>query len=146
MSTRFMHNVQRSAGAAVWALPHGASTTLVVGPTPRVLQVIEGRLWLTTPGTADDAALDLWLQPGESVELDPGAHHIEELAHHPRALPGYVATPSVVDREQAAPPLQILDGAHRPAFPQRIARRGVGQRFGLQVESRTAAAATGVLA
>jgi hypothetical protein len=78
MSTRFMHNVQRSAGAAVWALPEGTSTTLEVGPAPRVLQVIEGKLWLTTPGTADDAALDLWLTPGESVELDAGAEVVME--------------------------------------------------------------------
>ena len=78
MSTRFMHNVQRSAGAAVWVLPQGTSTTLEVGPAPRVLQVIEGRLWLTTPGTDDDAALDLWLMPGESVELDAGAEVVME--------------------------------------------------------------------
>ena len=78
MSTRFMHNVQRSTGAAVWALPKGASTTLAVGPAPRVLQVVEGRLWLTTPGTDDDAALDLWLMPGESVELDAGAEVVME--------------------------------------------------------------------
>jgi len=77
MSTRFMHNVQRSSGAAVWALPEGAST-LVVGPAPRVLQVVEGRLWLTTSGTADDAALDLWLLPGESVEIDAGAEVVME--------------------------------------------------------------------
>ena len=78
MSTRFMHNVQRSSGAAVWALAKGTSTTLAVGPAPRVLQVVEGRLWLTTPGTADDAALDLWLMPGESVELDAGAEVVME--------------------------------------------------------------------
>src|SRR6185295_6624674 len=52
--------------------------TLVVGPAQRVLKVVEGRLWLTTSGTAEDAALDVWLQPGESVELDAGAEVVME--------------------------------------------------------------------
>jgi hypothetical protein len=61
-------------------------------------------------------------RPGRGVERDPGADHFEQFAHHPRAFAGDVAAPAIVDREQAAPPREVLDGAHRPALPQRVAR------------------------
>jgi hypothetical protein len=85
-------------------------------------------------------------RPGRRFERDRGADHIEKLAHHSRALAGNVPPPAVVNREQAAPPREVLDGAHRPALPGRVARRGIGQRFGLHVDPVPQPAATGVLA
>lgn len=46
--------------------------TLRIGPGPRVLQVREGRLWLTSPGSADELSMDVWMLSGESVELPDG--------------------------------------------------------------------------
>ena len=43
-----------------------------------MLRVCEGRLWLTTAGTADEAATDLWLEPGEEVELASGLEVVME--------------------------------------------------------------------
>lgn len=37
-----------------------------------MLQVCEGRLWLTTSGTAHRASMDVWLVPGDSVALPAG--------------------------------------------------------------------------
>ena len=77
MNSTLMHKSQRS-GASVWSLAGNASTTLRVGPGARVLRVCEGRLWLTTAGTADEAATDLWLEPGEEVELASGLEVVME--------------------------------------------------------------------
>ena len=71
MNAEFMQKVQRS-GDAVWTLPKGTSTTLQVGPGPRVIQVCQGRLWLTSSGTEDEASIDVWLTPGDSLELPAG--------------------------------------------------------------------------
>jgi hypothetical protein len=77
MNSTLMRRTQRSADA-VWSLPARTSTTLRVGPGARVLQVREGRLWLTTAGTADEAATDLWLEAGDSVDLADGLEVVME--------------------------------------------------------------------
>ena len=77
MNSTLMRKSQRS-GDSTWALPVQTPRTLRVGPGPRVLQVQEGRLWLTTAGTADEAATDLWLEAGESVDLAHGLEVVME--------------------------------------------------------------------
>jgi hypothetical protein len=72
-----MHKAQRS-GTSIWSLPTRASRKMRVGPGPRVLRVCEGRLWLTTKGTATEAATDLWLEPGDEVELAAGLEIVME--------------------------------------------------------------------
>jgi len=84
-----MHKSQRSEDS-IWSLPARASRTLRVGPGPRVLQVQDGRLWLTTSGNADEAATDLWLEAGESVELADGLEVVMEAwptAHYRLMVP-----------------------------------------------------------
>ena len=71
MAHGFMLEGQRSSDST-WTLPERESTTLEIGPGARVLQVCEGRLWLTGAGTATSAARDVWLLPGDSVELPAG--------------------------------------------------------------------------
>jgi hypothetical protein len=44
----------------------------------RLLQACEGRLWVTTEGTAAHAALDVWLMPGETLALEPGTDVVLE--------------------------------------------------------------------
>ena len=77
MNSTLMRKSQRS-GDSIWSLPAQTSRTLRVGPGPRLLQVQDGRLWLTTSGTADEAATDLWLEAGESVELGDGLEVVME--------------------------------------------------------------------
>ena len=77
MNSTLMRKSQRS-GDSIWSLPARTSRTLRVGPGARVLQVQDGRLWLTTSGTADEAATDLWLEAGESVELGDGLEVVME--------------------------------------------------------------------
>ena len=77
MNSTLMHKAQGSA-ASIWSLPTRASRTMRVGPGPRVLRVCEGRLWLTTEGTATEAATDLWLEPGDEVELAAGLEIVME--------------------------------------------------------------------
>jgi len=71
MAHGFMLEGQRS-NDSTWSLPEGTSTALEIGPGARVLQVCAGRLWLTSAGTAISAARDVWLLPGESIELPAG--------------------------------------------------------------------------
>ncbi len=77
MEQQLMRGLQRSSDP-VWSLPARASTTLRVGPGSRVLRVCEGRLWLTPSGTAREASIDLWLMPGDSVELAAGLSIVME--------------------------------------------------------------------
>ena len=77
MNSTLMRKSQRS-GNSIWSLPVQTPRTLRVGPGPRVLQVQEGRLWLTTAGTDDEAAIDLWLEAGESVDLADGLEVVME--------------------------------------------------------------------
>ena len=71
MARGFMLEGERSSDST-WSLPERASTTLEIGPGARVLHVCAGRLWLTSSGTATTAARDVWLLPGDSVELPAG--------------------------------------------------------------------------
>jgi hypothetical protein len=75
--SRFMPNLQRFSTDAVWSLGRGASTTLALR-APRVLQVCEGRLWLTAEGSAERASADVWLLPGDTLALEPGARAVVE--------------------------------------------------------------------
>ena len=77
MNSTLMQKSQRS-GDSTWSMPAQTSQTLRVGPGARVLQVQEGRLWLTTSGNAEEAAPDLWLEAGESVELADGLEVVME--------------------------------------------------------------------
>ena len=98
MNSTLMHKSQRS-GASVWSLEANVSTTLRVGPGARVLRVCEGRLWLTTAGTADEAATDLWLEPGEEVELASGLEVVMEA--WPAARHQLLVPPSACSRAAA---------------------------------------------
>jgi len=77
MKNRFMHKLQRSDDDAVWWLGRGTSTTLHVRER-RVLQACEGRLWVTAEGNDEEAALDVWLMPGDTVSLEPGTRIVVE--------------------------------------------------------------------
>jgi len=44
----------------------------------RLIQACEGRLWATTEGTHDHAALDVWLTPGQTLALEPGTDVVLE--------------------------------------------------------------------
>ena len=63
---------------ALWTLAQGQAMRITVGPGPRQLRVIEGQLWLTTEGSRDVPAEDIWLQPGEPMELPAGSEWVVE--------------------------------------------------------------------
>lgn len=107
MDQQFMRELQRSSDP-VWSLPARASTTLRVGPGSRVLQVCEGRLWLTTSGTARKASIDLWLLPGDSVELAAGLSVVME---------GWPSARFQV----LVPPVSCRTGWHAPEVLARVA-------------------------
>jgi hypothetical protein len=98
MNSTLMHKSQRSVDS-IWSLPARIRGRLRVGPGPRVLQVQDGRLWLTTSGNADEAATDLWLEAGESVELADGLEVVME-ALAGSALPADGSAVGVPGRER----------------------------------------------
>ena len=78
MKHGFMHRIQRSTVDAVWWVGRGASTTVTARGGSRVLQVCEGRLWVTAEGSDERPAPDVWLMPGESVTLEAGTSVVVE--------------------------------------------------------------------
>ena len=107
MADGFMLEGQRSSDST-WTLPERESTTLEIGPGARVLQVCAGRLWVTAAGTATCAARDVWLLPGDSVELPAGLTVV--LEGWPNA------------RFQLLVPWQACRRGRRAGLPARIAR------------------------
>jgi hypothetical protein len=63
---------------ALWTVQQGEALSLTIGPGPRELSVAEGRLWLTQQGSAERPADDLWLEPGQSVQLASGSQVVIE--------------------------------------------------------------------
>ena len=53
-------------------LPAGTATTLRARTARQVVHLWEGRLWLTTSGSHDRLASDVWLEPGDRYELQAG--------------------------------------------------------------------------
>ncbi|WP_162255190.1 DUF2917 domain-containing protein [Rhizobacter sp. Root1221] len=76
MSVQLMSKSQQRD--ALWTLAPGQATRLTVGPGPRQLRVVDGWLWLTTEGTRDLPAEDVWLLPGEPMELPAGSEWVVE--------------------------------------------------------------------
>ncbi len=73
-----MSSVHHSAGSKdAWHLARQQVRRMTIGPGPRRLQVQSGCLWLTID-RAGDAAEDVWLTPGDSVELPTGARLLLE--------------------------------------------------------------------
>ena len=84
MKNALMQKVQRSSGDAVWTLAPGASMKLAAHGHRRLLQACDGRVWVTTEGTEERAALDVWLLPGETLALEPGTDVVLEGWPHAR--------------------------------------------------------------
>jgi hypothetical protein len=80
MPHRPMTISQHSAmpAAADWRLAAGQARRLKIGPGPRALQMLEGRLWLTARAQAGTPPPDLWLQAGETLRLADGSQWVIE--------------------------------------------------------------------
>lgn len=63
-----------SQSQSLWTLSQGEALSLDIGPGERELSVAQGRLWLTQAGCLED----LWLEPGQSVQLAGGARVVVE--------------------------------------------------------------------
>lgn len=77
MSKSLMIHAQQS-NDSVWRLGKGQAMQLAIGPGVRRLRLREGRLWLTESGGAERAAEDIWLAPGDAVELASGTRVVAE--------------------------------------------------------------------
>jgi Protein of unknown function (DUF2917) len=69
MDTSLMTQPQESD--VQWNLSEGTALRLSAAPTPRVLAVTAGRVWLTSSSAAADPAPDVWLAAGESARVAP---------------------------------------------------------------------------
>jgi hypothetical protein len=67
-----------SGSQSLWMLDQGEALSLTIGPGQRELSVAEGRLWLTQQGSAEQPAQDVWLEPGQSVQLASGSKVVVE--------------------------------------------------------------------
>jgi hypothetical protein len=63
---------------ALWEISEGEALSLTIGPGQRELSVAEGRLWLTLQGSSERPAQDIWLEPGQSVQLASGSRVVVE--------------------------------------------------------------------
>lgn len=67
-----------SQSQALWTLEQGQALRMEIGPGERVLEVSEGRVWLTKSGAAAQPATDIWLAAGESMSLPAGTEVVVE--------------------------------------------------------------------
>ncbi|MCH7343083.1 DUF2917 domain-containing protein [Pelomonas sp. CA6] len=65
---------------ASWALESGEVLRLPIGPGPRRLRVLEGRIWATPQGSrkAGSVTPDWWLDAGQTLDLPSGAELVIE--------------------------------------------------------------------
>lgn len=70
--------INRQQRDALWTLVPGQAIRLSAGPSLRQLRVLEGVLWLTTRGRWGLPAEDIWLQPGETIDLPAGSEWVVE--------------------------------------------------------------------
>ncbi len=117
MNDALMRHPQHNATfpTAAWELPQGQALRLTVGPGPRNLQVLQGRLWLTRQGTAGAAAEDIWLQSGDEMALESGSEWVAE--GWPQARFHLLVPPSACVRRRA--PVVSASSAWRRAWPAR---------------------------
>ena len=71
-------SILQQSSQALWQLSQGEALSITIGPGSRELSVAEGRLWLTLQGRADAPAEDVWLEPGQSVQLASGSRVVVE--------------------------------------------------------------------
>lgn len=107
--SRQQHLQFAHAQQALWTVASGEALSLIVGPGQRELSVAAGRLWLTLEGTAERPAEDLWLEPGQSVQLASGSKIVIEA--WPEAQFQLLVPPA------ACPQLQRQRAAHRGGAP-----------------------------
>ncbi len=70
-----MRKVHEHSAPWAWALAGHEAATLSASPLARWLRVDEGCLWVT-PEQAGPETEDLWLQPGDSLELPAGTRWV----------------------------------------------------------------------
>ena len=78
MTTADLMTKSQQSESAAWTLAPGQVRTLTTGPGERLLRVVEGRVWMTLPGSVDEPAEDLWLESGDSAVLPEGSHLLLE--------------------------------------------------------------------
>lgn len=98
-------SIQQAADhGADWRLGRGEALKLPIGPGPRELKVLEGRVWLTRDGRLNRPALDVWLEAGDSLTVPSGAELVLEAWPQARfqLLVPPLACPSLQRRPAAA--------------------------------------------
>jgi hypothetical protein len=68
MNSTLMRKSQRS-GDSIWSLPRGRQGRCASAPARACSRSRRAGLWLTTSGTADEAATDLWLEAVKASSL-----------------------------------------------------------------------------
>jgi hypothetical protein len=98
MDVTFMTQAQQSD--AEWTLSAGQALRLAAAPTPRVLAITAGRVWLTRSAGRDRPAPDVWLAAGETATLAPGDEVVLEA--WPRARFALLQAPTAAPRRISA--------------------------------------------
>ena len=77
MTTAALMTKSQQSESASWTLAPGQVRSLTTSGE-RWLRVLEGRVWLTLPGSIDEPAEDLWLEAGQGIELPEGSRVLIE--------------------------------------------------------------------
>jgi hypothetical protein len=77
MTTAAIMTKSQQSEFASWTLAPGQVRSLTTSGE-RSLHVVEGRVWLTLPGSVDEPSEDLWLEAGESIDLPEGSRVLIE--------------------------------------------------------------------
>jgi hypothetical protein len=91
-----------------WDLQAGDAMRLPIGPGPRELRVLEGRMWVTQRGALNLPSDDYWLEAGDALDLPSGAELVIEA--WPQARFQLLVPPQACARRAAAPQISRMSG------------------------------------
>lgn len=78
MSKTHFASIHPTRRDGAWDLQAGDAMRLPIGPGPRELRVLEGRVWVTQRGAMDLPSDDYWLEAGDALDLPSGAELVIE--------------------------------------------------------------------
>lgn len=78
MTSTIMPESHQTESRWWWSLEPHQAATLPAAVEPRALVVQEGRVWLTREAAVGGEAEDIWLEPGQSLEVPAGTAWVLE--------------------------------------------------------------------
>ncbi|UXH79019.1 DUF2917 domain-containing protein [Roseateles amylovorans] len=113
MTVTSSSSIRPTRDDGAWTLSKGDAMRLPIGPGPRELRVLEGRVWITQQGALQLPSDDYWLEAGDALDLPSGTELVVEA--WPSARFQLLVTPA------SCPATRARRGLTLSSFGQRLA-------------------------